>query len=301
MATSARCADSLMRLQPAERMARGYIPMREDGFTTVRLEMIGGRVESGWLQSLSDLARRFGRGYVHVTTRQGIELPYVPNERLDEFAAALAESGLQTGGCGPRLRTIVACPGLSCRWGIIDAQGLARRLGRAVRDRTLPHKFKVAVSGCPNGCAKPIENDFGVLGARPKTYHADNCNLCGNCVNACPVPGVLSADGGELAFSAGHCIDCGKCVDSCPSAAWQEHGTAYAILVGGKMGRVPRLARRLPFLAAGQDEVLGLLDAILTWYCSNGHNKERFADTIERVGFDSLLDAFGEERSLQRA
>ncbi|MEK7847682.1 MAG: hypothetical protein AAB270_02030 [Chloroflexota bacterium] len=28
----------------------------------------------------------------------------------------------------------------------------------------LPHKFKIAVAGCPNSCAKPQENDLGIQG-----------------------------------------------------------------------------------------------------------------------------------------
>ena len=28
----------------------------------------------------------------------------------------------------------------------------------------LPHKFKIGISGCPNGCTKPKENDLGIMG-----------------------------------------------------------------------------------------------------------------------------------------
>lgn len=49
--------------------------------------------------------------------------------------------------------------------GVIDSQGLAQRLHARVGLRKgLPHKFKIAIAGCPNGCTKPIENDLGVMG-----------------------------------------------------------------------------------------------------------------------------------------
>ena len=30
----------------------------------------------------------------------------------------------------------------------------------------LPHKFKIAVGGCPNNCVKPDLNDLGIVGQR---------------------------------------------------------------------------------------------------------------------------------------
>ena len=37
---------------------------------------------------------------------------------------------------------------------------------RAIHDVKLPHKFKIAVGGCPNNCVKPDLNDLGVIGQR---------------------------------------------------------------------------------------------------------------------------------------
>ena len=37
---------------------------------------------------------------------------------------------------------------------------------RAITMVKLPHKFKIAVGGCPNNCVKPNLNDLGIIGQR---------------------------------------------------------------------------------------------------------------------------------------
>jgi dissimilatory sulfite reductase (desulfoviridin) alpha/beta subunit len=83
---------------------------------------------------------------------------------------ALDEAGLKLAAAGRCVRGITACPGAACPRGLIDSQGLAQRLHTRIGDRDgLPHKFKIAISGCPNGCTKPRENDLGIMG-RGKTF-----------------------------------------------------------------------------------------------------------------------------------
>jgi dissimilatory sulfite reductase (desulfoviridin) alpha/beta subunit len=132
---------------------------------SVRLSVIGGHVKALQLQAIAQLAERFGDGSVHLTTRQGVEIPHVPFENLEPLRAALEEAGLKLAAAGKCVRGITACPGSYCLHGSIDSQGLAARLHARVGARKgLPHKFKIAVAGCPNGCTKPQENDLGIMG-----------------------------------------------------------------------------------------------------------------------------------------
>jgi dissimilatory sulfite reductase (desulfoviridin) alpha/beta subunit len=132
---------------------------------TVRPGVVGGRMDAAQLQAIAKAAERFGNGSLHLTTRQGIEIPHVPYENLGPLRAALESAGLRLAAAGPCVRSIVACPGSYCAHGAIDSQGLANRLHARVGLRAkLPHKFKIGISGCRNGCTKPIENDFGVMG-----------------------------------------------------------------------------------------------------------------------------------------
>lgn len=133
---------------------------------TVRLSVTGGRVEARQMQAVAALAERFGRGVVHLTTRQGMEIPDVEQANLEPLREALVAAGIELASAGKSVRSIIACPGRLCKFGQIDSQALARSLHtRFARRGNLPAKFKMAVTGCPNSCVKPIENDFGVAGA----------------------------------------------------------------------------------------------------------------------------------------
>jgi dissimilatory sulfite reductase (desulfoviridin) alpha/beta subunit len=268
----------------------GVMQMRDPELFSIRLLVVGGRLTAAQMQAVGEAAAKYGRGEAHLTTRQGVEIPYVPFASIDALRADLARAGLEFGRCGARVRTIVACLGMACRFGLIDSQGLAKTLfARANRYTSLPHKFKIAVTGCPNSCAKPQENDFGVMGLARKVFHPALCTACALCLKACRIPGALTMEGDHPFCVGGLCVECGKCAPACPTNAWEIVGSGYAVYVGGKVGRVPRAARRLPFEIADQAALLHSLDGIVDWYCAQGKPAERFGDTIERVGFDALV------------
>jgi dissimilatory sulfite reductase (desulfoviridin) alpha/beta subunit len=51
------------------------------------------------LHAISTLAERFGEGFVHLTTRQGVEIPHVSYENLVPLRAAIEEAGLRLASC----------------------------------------------------------------------------------------------------------------------------------------------------------------------------------------------------------
>jgi len=155
----------------------------------------------------------------------------------------------------------------------------------------LPHKFKIAVTGCPNACIKPRENDLGIMGVTRKVFHEDLCTACGLCVGVCSSPGTLEIHDGVLLRREELCVGCGKCVAACPTGAWESDGVQYALFVGGKMGKRPMQAEELPLDIRNEDELLDAAERIIEWYKLNGHPKERFGDTLYRVGVDNLTQA----------
>ncbi len=133
---------------------------------SVRIAVTGGRVRSEHLRVIADLAERYGEGGVHLTTRQSAEIQSVPYEMLEKLQAELRAGGVSLAAAGKCVRGIVACPGDKCLFGQIDTQKVALLIHERVGKRaSLPHKFKIAVTGCKHGCAKPIENDLGVMGS----------------------------------------------------------------------------------------------------------------------------------------
>jgi nitrite reductase (NADH) large subunit len=62
------------------------------------------------------------------------------------------------------LRTVKTCVGSEwCRFGTQDSTGLGIKLEKMSWGSWTPHKFKMAVSGCPRNCAEATIKDLGVI------------------------------------------------------------------------------------------------------------------------------------------
>jgi dissimilatory sulfite reductase (desulfoviridin) alpha/beta subunit len=145
--------------------SRAMMAEKADGLFSVRISLVGGRMEASHLKTIAELAQRFAAGHVHLTTRQGVEIPHVPYENLEPLRESLEQVGLQLASAGKCVRGITACPGTYCKFGQFDTQSLAQKLHAKFGGRSgLPHKFKIGIAGCRHGCTKPQENDFGILG-----------------------------------------------------------------------------------------------------------------------------------------
>ncbi len=148
----------------------GFLVNKNSGRFSARVVTGYGLLDTRQLRLLQDAADRFGDGQVVLTTRLSVEIPGIPYEKTEELRAFLAGSGLETGGTGKKVRPIVCCKGTTCQHGLLDSYAVAaemhERFYRGYHDVTLPHKFKIAVGGCPNSCVKPNLNDVGVTGWR---------------------------------------------------------------------------------------------------------------------------------------
>lgn len=159
---------------------------------------MGGNLTAENIKTVAEVAEKYGHGYVHMTSRQGVEIPFIAFEDIEKVRAELAKGGVKPGVCGPRVRTVTACQGSEiCPSGCIDTYGLAQELDERYFGRELPHKFKFGVTGCQNNCLKSEENDFGVKGGMIVSYVEDACISCGVCVKACR-EGALSMDNGKV-------------------------------------------------------------------------------------------------------
>ena len=62
------------------------------------------------------------------------------------------------------MRTVKTCAGKTwCRFGTQNSTGLGCKLEELTWGSWMPHKFKLAVSGCPRNCAEATIKDFGVV------------------------------------------------------------------------------------------------------------------------------------------
>ncbi len=184
-------------------------------------------------------------------------------------------------GC-PRARVEVSSLAERLR-AILGASGLDRHLQERIHGPILSHhKFRVAVSGCPNACSQPQIVDFGVIGRARPELGPGHCTQCLACVRICSGNAIEVVDGVPR-IDRPKCINCGDCIDVCPVEALAVGATGYSVLVGGRLGRHPRLAETLVEFADAQ-QVEESLRSCLRFYFAEAEGAEKFSALIERKG-----------------
>ncbi len=265
----------------------GFMRQKQKGYFSLRLQVVGGTLTTENLRIIQEVADRYGHGYVHLTSRQGVEIPFVRYEDIEIVKAELAKGGCKPGVCGPRVRTVTACQGNAvCPSGNIDTYKIAEKLDERYYARELPHKFKFGVTGCQNNCLKAEENDLGVKGALDVHWDEEKCTLCGVCEKACRVNAIEIKDG-QLTMDASKCNYCGRCVKSCPFDAWRGD-SAYMVTFGGLFGNtIARGSEMLPLIKT-EEQLFRVTDATIQFFEENAKAGERFKFTLDRVGRDAF-------------
>ncbi len=105
-------------------------------------------------------------------------------------------------------------------------------------------KMKISLSGCPNGCSRPHIYDMGIIGAVSPLVEGSLCTGCGLCADICREDAISIVDD-KAVINPEKCLLCGECIPACPEDAITSHEQGYRIVVGGRLGRHPRLAREL--------------------------------------------------------
>lgn len=285
----------------SELKKEGFIPQRQTGYFSLRLKVIGGRLEAENLRTLAELAQTHGRGHVHLTSRQSVEIPFIRMEEIPAVKGKLAEAELAPAGLGPGLRTMTACQGAAvCPSGLGLTQDLVETLERELDGSSLPHKFKIGLTGCHNNCLKAEENDIGLKGALiPMWSRPDLCVFCGLCQKACPVEAIsVNKDDRYLSLDSEKCVHCGRCFNKCPNKCWNGR-PGWHLYFGGLFGNEIQIGRHLLGILTEDPEILAALNLALDFYRQHGRTKERFGRTINRLGWDSFAD-FMTSRSINQ-
>ena len=264
-----------------------------------------GKITAEESKAIAEAAERFGSGEIAMTSRLTVEIQSVPFDNIEPLREFLAQYGLETGGTGSKVRPIVSCKGTTCQFGLIDTFALSEeiheRFYHGYRDVKLPHKFKIAVGGCPNNCVKPDLNDVGIIGQRVPLLDLEKCRACKICQveKSCPIHVVHMKDGKPVIDEAA-CNHCGRCISKCPFQAIRYAQDGYRIYIGGRWGKKVAQGKYLNKVFTDKDEVLDVLEKAILLFREQGITGERFADTVARLGFDNVQEQLLSDQLLER-
>lgn len=277
------------RANYAELKKSGFMRQVQEGHFSFRLRVTGGQLGAEKLIKIHDIAQRYGKGYIHMTSRQSLEIPHIKLEDVDAVKAELAEAGLQPGVSGPRVRTITACQGNTvCPSGLIDTTALSKDFDERYYARELPHKFKLGITGCRNNCLKAEENDIGIKGGMVPDWKEGNCNYCGICEAVCREKAIaVDKELKRLVYDKEACNYCGRCVKACPVGAW-EGKSGFIVYFGGLFGNRIAVGKQLFPILFSTDVLHEVIETTLEFFKKHGKKSERFRNTLDRIGWELL-------------
>jgi len=161
-------------LTPEDRYAlktHGVCTQLQDGVFMVRVRVPGGVAPTEQLRGVGRLAARYAADWLHLTTRQNVELHWVEARHVPLLLADLARIGLSTrSACGHTLRNVMcsedAGVGLDEPF---DCLPDARLVSDAVVARSaelncqLPSRLNIALGGSPRCREDALVNDLGLV------------------------------------------------------------------------------------------------------------------------------------------
>lgn len=180
----------------ARRVPFGIYEQRIRGQYMARIRCAAGIITPLQLKTVAQLAKQYGSGRLHVTTRQEIQMHDIPIEHLIPVLRELHDAGLSTrGGGGNTVRNITA----SWNSGIAadelfdvtpHAVELTSRMVELPGSWLLPRKFKIAFSNSAEDNSFATVNDLGFVATINNGKKGFRVFVAGG-MGRSPQPGVL--------------------------------------------------------------------------------------------------------------
>jgi len=162
----------------AVRLQQGVYGQRQDGVNMLRIKIPGGRLNAGQLDAVADVTEGFSRrGIAHLTTRQAIQVHFIPLAKMPGAMRRLAQVNMTTReACGNTVRNMSACAlsGVCPREHVDVAahiDGATRHFLRNPLNQQMPRKFKISFSACESDCAQSLLHDAGVVAVKRDGRH----------------------------------------------------------------------------------------------------------------------------------
>ena len=262
--------------------ALGFLSNKGTDNFSGRIITVNGKISAEQMVCIGEAAKLYGNGIVTFTTRLTVEVQGIPYDKIEDFRTFIGKEGLVTGGTGSKVRPVVSCKGTTCQYGLIDtfaiSEEIHKRFYEGYANVRLPHKFKIAVGGCPNNCVKPDLNDIGIIGQLIPNFDEDCCNGCKKCTveQVCPMKAAKVVDG-LLEIDEDMCNNCGRCVGQCRFDAIEDGQTGYKIYIGGRWGKKVAQGRALGTVFTDKETALSVIEKAMLFYREQGKTGERFS------------------------
>jgi len=270
-------------------MKGGIITERIPDLTTIRIRAPAGSLTTDQLRGIAAIAKKYGTGVVHCTTRQTIEIPHVSPARIKRIAQQLEKNGTPVGSEKDEIVNIISCPGMErCKFANIDTISLAQKIDRNLFGKAMPVKMRIALSGCPNACTSPMLNEIGVIGRIRPVRTPGLCTGCGSCVYYCK-ENAIKIRNGISELDEKKCVQCGMCVTSCSFNLLKEAHTHFLITVGGRRGRHPKVGREL-LTVETEEQVIFAIEKIVDWVYRRAWSGRLLSEQLDELQFEKLRD-----------
>jgi len=167
---------------------RNVVPHRSPGYAIVNISLkpiggVPGDATAAQMDSVADIAERFGFGDIRVSHTQNLVLPHIRQADLYEIWGLLADAELATGNIG-LVTDIIACPGLDfCSLANARSIPISQRISERFAALKRQHdigELAVKISGCINACGHHHVGHIGILGVDRKGEEYYQITLGGN-------------------------------------------------------------------------------------------------------------------------
>lgn len=145
---------------------RMFANIQKDGTYSVVPRIWGGLTSPKELKDIADIAVKYNVPTVKFTGGQRLDMLGIKKEQLAPMWQDLNDAGFVSGQAYAKgLRTVKTCVGNTwCRFGTQDSMNMGVIIEKLTWGSWTPHKFKIAVSGCPRNCAEATIKDLGIIG-----------------------------------------------------------------------------------------------------------------------------------------
>ena len=142
---------------------KGAVLQRDRETYAIAPDTPAGVVAPEILRKIADVAEKYNAAAIKITSAQRMVIVGLKEEDIDN---AWKDLGMSPGAAiGLCVRSVKICPGTAfCKRAVSDSLGLGMALHDAYHGLSLPAKFKMGVSGCPNCCAESWVKDIGFFG-----------------------------------------------------------------------------------------------------------------------------------------